>query len=118
MIYLQNSKESQDLRIPRSLPTPANVTLFFVVMNTITKQEDGVQVEDLSSSDKYYLFRLKFAEGFLVDSGEYEYKVMAGADTILAQGLLHILDTKDTKQVVIEQYDDATIEIEQYGRTE
>ena len=45
MIYLQNSKESQDLRIPRSLPTPANVTLFFVVMNTITMATMGIDRE-------------------------------------------------------------------------
>lgn len=115
MIYLQNNKEIQALRIPRSLPTPADASLYFIVRNTITHQEEGVQVTDESPSSQYYLFNLQFGNDW-VDSGEYEYRVMAG-ETILAQGIMRVLDTEDTAPVEVEQYN-ATIDIEQYGRTE
>ncbi len=113
MIYLTNTDNSQEVQIPRSLPTPADASLSLVLRNTITHSETTYSVSDASETDLYYLFSVTL-DG--EDSGEYEYSVLAGED-ILAQGVLRILDSDDTAQVEVEQYE-PTYEIAQYGRTE
>lgn len=113
MIYLQNTDNSQQVRIPRSLPTPAGADLSLVLRSTMLEGESTLSVTDTSTSTKYYLFAVTLSGQV---SGEYEYKVKAGT-AILAQGVLRILEAADSPQVEVQQYG-TTIEIEQYGRIE
>lgn len=110
MIYLKNTTNPQEVRIPRSLPTPADAALTLVLRSTMQNGETSLSVTDASGSDKYYLFSVTLSGQV---PGEYEYKVTADTE-VFAQGVLRILEPADSEQVKVEQYG-TTIEIEQYG---
>ena len=108
MIYLQNTTISQDLQIPRSLPTPQDAALSLVLLSTMGEGSTTLEVTDNTPTSTYYSFNVTLSGQM---AGEYEYKVQAG-DTILAQGLLRIMESE--VQVGIEEYE-TTIEYAQYG---
>lgn len=107
MIYLQNTREAQEVYVPRSNGANPQGDLVFKAKNTTNLVEEiDLYVSDLHVSDLYFYLAVILPED--VTDGEYEY-VLSYEDEILSTGLLVVGDFENPdqyeKDVTYEQYE-------------
>lgn len=107
MLYLQNTRDAQEIHVPRNDGSMPNGDLVFKARNTINLDvEIDLYVADLQVSDLYYFLAVILPED--VTEGEYEY-VLKHGENLLSSGLLVVGDyTKPDqyeKDVTYEQYE-------------
>ena len=104
MIYLQNTRESQVLFVPRN-GAEASGELTLKASNTIDQDFIIDRVLELRTSDRYFNLSITLPED--CPDGEYEYALMDD-NIVLSTGIL-VLQSADArteydKDIVYEQY--------------
>lgn len=106
MIYLQNTRESQEMFIPRNGDTPQGDLLFRAKSTIDQVVEINQAVTDLQTSDLYFHLSLDLPAD--LPNGEYEYTLLSGKIPV-SSGLLVIGEyTKPSeynKAIQYEQYE-------------
>ena len=109
MIYLQNTRESQVLFIPKTLGVPVGDHVFYIF-----RAESNIDhallinqaIHPLQTTDLYLIFNVEIDAG--LPNGEYNYALLLGAKTI-SSGLLVIGEngrpSEYNKDIQYEQYE-------------
>lgn len=106
MIYLQNTRESQVMFIPRNGETPQGDLVFRAKSTIDLVVEINQDVTDLQTSDLYFNLAIELPAG--LPDGEYEYTLLSGQIPI-SSGLLVIGEngrpSEYEKEITYEQYE-------------
>lgn len=106
MIYLEQTTDSQEVKIPRNiLPIPGG-DYVVTLQNTLDRSRVSVAPSNVAPAALYYSVTLELPD--VMPAGEYSYELRKGA-AVLAVGLLTIGDY----QYPTTQYD-AGIDYQQY----
>ena len=106
MLYLQNKREYQVLKVPKAGIIPAGQLVFQAKSTIGLETEVSQDVTDTADSNLYFFISVAIPSG--VPDGEYEYNLLAGGQSVAA-GLLVIGDqatppSQYNKTISYEQY--------------
>lgn len=105
MIYLENTTNSQQMFIPRSV-TDVDGTLTLKLTSTVNLTYEVTDITDIGTTDLYFRVAIALPEG--LPDGEYEYEVLSDDDVVSTGILVLVTETTTTeynKEIEYEQYE-------------
>lgn len=110
MIYIKNTTNSQELRLPRTVEVADGAALALCLDSTMQGQDYEIALTPLAESDRY--LSVSFS-GVAVATGEYAYRLLAGEE-VIARGVCKAVEAASDSRFA--QYNDISVKYEQYGR--